>query len=91
MYEYKMTEIAPSISGRFGKTQGEAAKHLQSVVTEQTQGGWEFFRVDEFTIVERGGCGCLSIFGFGATETYTLYVVTFRRFLSPAEGGDVPV
>ena len=76
-YQYKMSQIPPSISVR-GQEQGtEAASYLESQANEQARQGWEFYRVDTVGVEVSPGCigGLL-----GQKATYTNYfVITFRK------------
>ena len=77
-YEYRMVQLAPTISVAAGKEKGnEAAMYLQSIVSENAKQGWEFYRVDEIGVVSKPGClaGLL-----GSKETALIYyVATFRK------------
>ena len=56
----------------------EAAEYLERVVNDYAYRGWEFYRVDEFSV--RQNPGCLSIvFPSLQPETRHYHVVTFRR------------
>lgn len=77
-YEYRMIQLAPTISVDARKEMGnEAAIYLESIVNEQAKQGWEFYRVDTIGVVTKPGClGSL----FGAKETaIEYYVATFRK------------
>lgn len=52
------------------------AAYLQSIISQNTAQGWEFYRIDTVNMVESPGClGSL----FGIKETTTTYnLVTFR-------------
>lgn len=74
-YEYKMKQLPPSIQART-KNQMEsiAANLLQTMVDEHAIDGWEFFRVDQFMVIEPTGC-----LNAGKEGRVPYYVVTFRR------------
>ena len=77
-YEYRMVQLAPTISVAAGKQKGdEAAGYLYSIVDENAKQGWEFYRVDTIGVVTKPGC--LAGLG-GAKETaFEYYVATFRK------------
>lgn len=59
------------------------ATELSRVANQHATEGWEFYRVDEFTVVEDG---CLSALVrkltlglFGGGGAYQTHVITFRR------------
>ena len=77
-YEYRMVQVPPNIQVKKKEYAGnEAAMYLQTIATEQTAQGWEFYRVDTIGIKLQPGClGAL----FGQRESIVnYYVVTFRR------------
>ena len=79
-YKYKMLQIPPNVVVQRGNYTGEeAAKYLQNITNEQAQLGWEFYRVDTFTVHVQPGCLGL-LFGQRQT-TFDNYVVTFRRLI----------
>jgi len=53
------------------------ADYLQSVITEHTGQGWEFYRIDTVNMVEAPGCLGSLLGHKEATTTYNL--VTFRK------------
>jgi hypothetical protein len=77
-YKYKMLQIPPNVVVQRGNYTGdEAAKYLQNITNEQAKQGWEFYRVDTFTV--RVEPGCLGMI-FGQRQTvFDNYVVTFRQ------------
>lgn len=73
-----MIQVPPSIQVDAKTHKGnEAAAYLESVVTEHTGDGWEFFRVDELGVRVKPGC-LAGLFGQSATLV-TYFVVTFRK------------
>lgn len=92
-YEYHMVELAPGVLTGHGRGAGAAAAHLEKVVNSKAAEGWEFYRIDEFTVVENMGCGCLAlVFGWlgrATSSAVDLYVVTFRR--ERGDQGNAPV
>jgi hypothetical protein len=68
-YQYKMTQVPDNTK--------DVASHLQTLANQETQGGWEFYRVDTIGIASNPGClGSL----FGQKESYQQhFVVTFRK------------
>jgi len=82
-YEYRMLQVPPTISIKMKEAKGqEAAVYLQTIVRENAQDGWEFFRVDTIGVQVKPGC-LGSMFG-ASTATVTSYVITFRRALNQA-------
>jgi uncharacterized Zn finger protein (UPF0148 family) len=78
-FEYRMVQIPPAVV--VDKAKGrEAADYLERVVNDHAQKGWEFYRIDDFTILEKPGC-LLALFNVPPTA-HAYYVVTFRRAVS---------
>lgn len=85
LYEYKMLQITALGVRRVGGSHGnEMATELSRVANQHATEGWEFYRVDEFTMVE-GGCLnalfhklTLGLFG-SQGGAYQTHVITFRR------------
>ena len=82
-----MIEMSPNLLAKWGKSQGLVAKYLQGLVVEQATEGWEFQRIDTFTMTEQAGCGCASFLaraflGQPSERTFTVYVATFRMPLA---------
>ena len=77
-YEYKMVQIPPTISVQAAQHKGdEAAQYMESIANAHAEQGWEFYRVDTFSVVIPPGC-LAALFGDkGSQNQY--YVVTFRR------------
>ncbi len=73
MYEYKTVEIPAKLFASNWKAKNVASGVLQSVIEQQTKDGWEFYRVDNFSVTRPGGC----LFGGTRVESYN--VATFRR------------
>jgi hypothetical protein len=76
-FEYHMVQIPPTIVVDHARG-NEAALYLQRVVNEQAQRGWEFYRVNAFTVKQRPGC-LLGLFSGVETSNFIYHVVTFRR------------
>jgi uncharacterized Zn finger protein (UPF0148 family) len=76
LFEYRMLQIPPTISVQQSKG-NEAAIYLQTTVNAQAREGWEFYRIDQFSIQQPAGC--LLSFSGRDTITTTFHVVTFRR------------
>ena len=55
----------------------EAAKYLEKVVNEWAKTGWEFFRIDEFSVIKTPGC--LAVLFGAKAEHFSYYVATFRK------------
>lgn len=77
MYEYKMVQIPRDLSTKLGQGDGLAAKMLQDIVDANAVDGWEFYRIDNLTILEKPGClGSL----MGQKDVFSsVGVVSFRR------------
>jgi len=72
-YEYKTVELPANIAGS-ASGKGEAARTLQAVIDQHAVDGFEFYRVDSFTVSRPQGCL------LGGQQQITAYnVVTFRR------------
>lgn len=78
MYTYKMIQIPPTIAinGKIDE-RGAAAAYLQHTVNTEAENGWEFQRIDTFSVDVQAGCfGAL----FGKKSGVTsYYVITFRK------------
>jgi len=84
MFEYRMLQIPPRIEVKLKDAKGnEAAYYLSTIVNQEAQQGWEFFRVDSLGVKMKPGC-LAGIFGAGETDRM-YYVVTFRRQIGAAE------
>lgn len=79
MYEYRMVQLGeePVAGSRFST--GTAANYLANVVGEQAAEGWEFYRVDSFSLTSRGCLNTISFGLLGQVSTEHVYVATFRR------------
>ncbi|MEO1697958.1 MAG: DUF4177 domain-containing protein [Planctomycetota bacterium] len=78
-YEYRTVPMAPTITAHSKKNDGvEAASYLQSVIAQNAVDGWEFYRVDTFSVQQPSGCLAV-LAGRNAGEHTTYYVATFRR------------
>ena len=77
MYEYKMVQIPRDLSAKVGEGDNLAANMLQRIVDQNAIDGWEFYRIDNLTILEKPGClGSL----MGQKEIFSsVGVVSFRR------------
>ncbi|WP_380177490.1 DUF4177 domain-containing protein [Kalamiella sp. sgz302252] len=75
MYQYKMIQVAPTISIRAKDNKnGVAAQYLESVVNELAREGWEFQRIDTIGIEEKPGC-----FGDNEKTAVYYYIISFRK------------
>jgi len=75
---YKMVQIPPNVTVSMKNAKGnEAAAYLEKTVTDMTQQGWDFYRVDAIGVEQTPGClGAL----LGQKAISSLYyVITFRR------------
>jgi hypothetical protein len=80
IFEYRMVQIpttvvVPSAHG------SEAAEYLQRIVNDHARQGWEFYRVDEFSVHQNPGC-LMILFSGLQREVRVYHVITFRRSLS---------
>ncbi|MDD0851614.1 hypothetical protein HBN50_00850 [Halobacteriovorax sp. GB3] len=73
-YEYNMLQIPPSIEVATKDKGTEAATYLQEKVSEMSNLGWEFMRIDSFGVNVLGGCS-----NGGKDTSHLYYVITFRR------------
>jgi hypothetical protein len=74
-YEYKMQQLPPAIQASNAQQMNTvAASLLQNLVDQHAVDGWEFFRVDQFMVIEPTGC-----LNSGKEARVPYYVVTFRR------------
>ena len=78
-----MVQVPPTIAIKSKHNKGgEAAAYLEEIVSQWTQTGWEFYRVDSIGVQIQAGC-LAALFGQGPQQR-TYYVITFR---SPVEEG----
>ena len=79
-YEYMMVQIPPTLVVQQAQHRGdEAANFLQNIANERALEGWEFHRIDSFTVNVQPGCLGALFGGAGAQQTQQHYVVSFRR------------
>jgi hypothetical protein len=77
-YEYRMVQTPPTISVQASQHKGdEAAQYMESLANAHSEQGWEFYRVDTFSVVIPPGCLAAMFGDKGSQNQY--YVVTFRR------------
>ena len=74
-YEYRMVPLSEHVVGRAS----DAASQLEQFVGENANGGWEFFRVDEFVVWHRGCLNKITFGMLGRADPVATYVATFRR------------
>jgi hypothetical protein len=77
-YIYKCLEVPATMGRSSGKNKSQqVAMALQELINKSCTDGWEYFRTDQYTIMEPAGC----IAGlFGATATPVAYnVLVFRK------------
>ena len=87
MHEYRMFELNQGlqldVTGKAGAGVRAAADYLETFVNEQAADGWEFYRLDTFSVTETERSGCYRItLGFFGEVRYShrdIYVATFRR------------
>lgn len=74
-----MVQIPPTLVVQQAQHRGdEAANFLQNIANERALEGWEFHRIDSFSVNVQPGC-LGALFGGGAQQTQQHYVVSFRR------------
>jgi len=82
VYHYKMVEIPANVIAKFGRGGNQIGPYLEKLANEWSELGWEFSRLDFFTIYENAGCGCLGFFltllGQPTTREIRIGVITFR-------------
>ena len=78
IYEYRMVQIPPTIVVEQAKG-NEAASYLESTVNQHARHGWEFHRIDGFSVHQNPGC--FLIFSGVQKVTMNYQVITFRRRL----------
>lgn len=77
MYEYKMVQFPLVISFKDGQGAGRVDNMLQQLVDKYANDGWEFYRIDKFTLIEETS---ISQNLMGQHDTiYDVGVVSFRR------------
>jgi len=81
MYQYKMVQVPPNIQVQAKNHKGnEAAAYLAKIVNENSQDGWEFYRVDTIGVSVQPGCIAALLGQKSALTTY--YVVSLRKPLA---------
>jgi len=54
-----------------------AAQSFADIINRESHSGWKYHSMEQFTITEKPGCGCLgTLLGFQATTT-TFYMLVF--------------
>lgn len=77
-YQYRMVQIAPTVLSKGTSQDQAAANYLQQIVNENARDGWEFYRIDQFSVAVNGCC-LLAFMGTSPNSTTVYYVVTFRK------------
>jgi len=77
MYEYKTVQIPRDLASKIGQAEGVAARYMQETINANCCDEWEYYRMDNLTIIEKPGCfGVL----FGKNDNYrSVGVLCFRR------------
>lgn len=75
-YVYRMVQIPPTVFVRRSGS-NDAARYLEDTVNGEAQFGWEFHRIDRFSVEEPAGC--LSVLRGVSTIERDYQVITFRR------------
>ncbi|HVT12584.1 MAG TPA: hypothetical protein VHE55_09970 [Fimbriimonadaceae bacterium] len=77
-----MVEIPQSVAAKFGRGSGTVSTYLETLINDHARQGWEFLRMDSFTIIENAGCGCLGLLfmllQMPTAREFQIHVVTFR-------------
>ncbi|MCA9921453.1 MAG: hypothetical protein KC421_03725 [Anaerolineales bacterium] len=78
-YEYKVVPFVGNLkSGVFTvENAGKVSEQLQTVIDQNTGGGWDFYRVDKINILIKPGC-LASLFGASA-DFITFDQIIFRK------------
>ena len=74
-YEYKMVPMEEFESRRGAA----AASYLEQVVGDNIGSGWEFYRIDQFIVWEKGCLYTITLGTVGQPTPMHVNVVTFRR------------
>lgn len=78
MYEYKTVDIPKTLIAKKGNSLAqELALCVQTLINENCQDGWEFYRADEYSVSEPQGCLAALAGSTGQIGTYSILV--FRR------------
>ena len=79
-FQYKMIQVPPNIQVQANQHKGnEAASYLEIVVNQHAKDGWEFYRIDSIGVNVKPGC--LAALLGRKEDSYTYYVVSFRKSL----------
>ena len=77
-----MVQIPPEITVNVKNVDknSAAAMYLEGVVNENASVGWEFYRIDSFSVSEAPGCfSTVNSKGAKAGSSVTYYVISFRK------------
>jgi hypothetical protein len=76
--EYKVVPFVASISHTEKNKASVAATQLQALVTQFSEAGWEYVRLESLETYIAGDNGC---FGFGVTppRTTSISMIVFRK------------
>lgn len=75
-YEYRMVELPQTITTK-RRTGSDAATELAQLVNREATNGWEFYRIDSFSVVVQPGC--MGALGGHKPEREAVHLATFRR------------
>ncbi len=81
-FEYRMIQVPRTLFTKRSKG-SEAATYLEITVNDEAKQGWEFYRIDQFSVEEPAGC-LFALYGV-KTVNRDFHVITFRRPFGRAE------
>ncbi len=86
-YEYTTVSVPCNLVCKHGLDMGETlAKYIENVINEMMEEGWEYYRTDNYSVIEAPSClGSL----FGHKEKLGIYnVLVFRNELDENNDGE---
>lgn len=75
-WEYRVVPFAASVKAGGNRVEA-AASQFQALIVSNTQGGFEYYRMDHYSLIEQPGC-LAAMFG-GKPSVITYDVAVFRR------------
>lgn len=75
-YQYKIIQVPSSVI-MSSRQQDALAKNIEAIINQYATAGWEFHRMDHFTIYVAPGC-LAGLFGAQPTPKPE-YLISFRR------------
>ncbi|MDT8447499.1 MAG: DUF4177 domain-containing protein [bacterium] len=80
-YQYKMKQLPAKLTASPGQSKDHiAAEFLEQLVNEMSEQGWEFDRLDPFTVEKP--VGCFASLNGAKSQALIYNIATFRK---PAE------